>query len=81
MIQCKNFALLIAALLLSLLLAGQMTNVRATRFAAGDDIVMDADRRLYLAYIIEEDDIMVKKACICMARRHCVHTDSVQLTE
>lgn len=55
---------------------------RCLRFAAGDDVVVDADRRLYVAYIVQENDIMVKKACVCMPRRLCgAHEESVHLTE
>lgn len=70
-----------ALLSLLVLIIACANETAATRYAAGDDIVVDAERRLYLAYIVEEDDIMVKKACNCMPRRHCVNTDSVHLTE
>lgn len=67
---------------LLVLVAIVAAGVRATRFTAGDDLVVDADRRLYLAYVVREDDILAKMACTCVPRRHCGrHCDSVQLTE
>lgn len=70
---------LLLLVLLALVLAGR---VRATRYASGDDILVDAKRRLFLAYIVKERDILVKMACICMPQRHCgVHGDSVRLSE
>lgn len=77
----REIAVLMLMLLL-LLVGGLATVATTTQFLEADqDVVVDANRRLYVAYIVEEDDIMVKKACQCRQRRHCVHTDIVQLTE
>lgn len=53
---------------------------RATRLVAGNDVVLVAERRLHLAYIVEDTDIMVKKTCQCIPRRHCLTANMIQLT-
>lgn len=57
------------------------TTVDATRFLAGSDQLVDAPRNLYVAYIIEDTDIMVKKVCQCVLRRDCHSRNNIQLTE
>lgn len=70
-------------MLLGLIVCGEFygtTVVGATRLFAGSDVALVAERRLHLAYIVEDTDIMVKKTCQCIPRRHCINLNMIQLT-
>lgn len=49
-------------------------------YEASEDISIDQSTQLYLAYLIEESDILVKKLCECIPENKCIMRDTIQLT-